>query len=136
VLRNSGAANGDGAIVRPLRAAHFDVAASDLVDYGGAGIMAGVDYLAAPLPAGVTGIVTNPPYKLAERFARQVLDEVPICRCYCGRIFSKAPRGCPFSARPAGAGLDQVAALADDAPASLDGLDRAQQHLLRLVRVG
>ena len=92
-------AAGDGAIVRPLRAAHFDVAASDLADYGGAGIMAGVDYLAAPLPAGVTGIVTNPPYKLAERFARKVLDEVPICPCYCGRIFSRAPRGCPFSAR-------------------------------------
>jgi len=38
-------AAGDGAIVRPLRAAHFDVVASDLVDYGGANIMVGVDIL-------------------------------------------------------------------------------------------
>ena len=33
-------AAGNGAIVRPLRAAGFDVVASDLVDYDGAGIMA------------------------------------------------------------------------------------------------
>jgi hypothetical protein len=38
-------AAGDGAIVRPLRVAHFDVVASDLVDYSGAEIKAGVNYL-------------------------------------------------------------------------------------------
>ena len=59
--RLSEPAAGNGAIVRPLRVAHFDVVASDLVGYGGADIMAGVDYLVAPLPAGVMGIVTNLP---------------------------------------------------------------------------
>jgi hypothetical protein len=92
-------AAGDGAIVQPLRAAHFDVVASDLVDYGGANIMVGVDYLTAPLPAGVTGIVKNPPYKLAVRFAARLSMRFPICRCCCGRTFWRAPRGCPFFAR-------------------------------------
>jgi hypothetical protein len=71
-------AAGNGAIVRPLRAAGFDVVASDLVNCGGAGIMAGVDYLTAPLPAGITGIVTNPPHKLVVKFACKALDEVPV----------------------------------------------------------
>jgi hypothetical protein len=41
-------AAGNGAIVQLLRAADFDVVGSDLVDYGGAGITAGVNYLTAP----------------------------------------------------------------------------------------
>jgi hypothetical protein len=69
-------AAGDGAIVRPLRAAGFSVVASDLVDYGGADIKAGIDYLKAPLPPGVRGIVTNPPYMRALAFARKARDHL------------------------------------------------------------
>ncbi len=68
-------AAGDGAIVRPLQEAGFTVIASDIADYGLAGCRAGVDYLTAgPIP-GVQGIVTNPPYKLAARFAEKALGQ-------------------------------------------------------------
>ena len=70
-------AAGDGAIVRPLQAAGFTVVASDIADYGLTGCRTGIDYLAAkPIP-GVGGIVTNPPYKLAMRFAEKALREAP-----------------------------------------------------------
>jgi hypothetical protein len=52
-------AAGDGAISSPLQAAGFDVVASDIADYGGEAITPGVDYLTAPLPSGVEGVVTN-----------------------------------------------------------------------------
>jgi hypothetical protein len=68
-------AAGDGAIVRPLQAAGFTVVASDIADYGLVDCESGVDYLTAkPIP-GVEGIVTNPPYKLAVRFAEKALRE-------------------------------------------------------------
>src|ERR1700730_18525127 len=89
-------AAGDGAIVQPLRAAHFDVVASHLVDYGGAGIMAGVDYLVAPLPPGVTGIVTNPPYKLAVKFSCKALDEVPYLALLLRTNFLEGTARLPF----------------------------------------
>jgi hypothetical protein len=66
---------GDGAIVRPLLAAGFTVIASDLVDYGMEGCRTGLDYLKAPPLSGVYGIVTNPPYKLAMKFAEKALRE-------------------------------------------------------------
>jgi hypothetical protein len=68
-------AAGDGAIVRPLQAAGFRVIASDIVDYGLPGCRIGVDYLSAEPVPGVEGIVTNPPYKLAMRFAEKALRE-------------------------------------------------------------
>jgi hypothetical protein len=68
-------AAGDGAIVRPLEEAGFKVIASDIADYGLAGCKVGMDYLSSsPIP-GVQGIVTNPPYKLAIRFAEKALGE-------------------------------------------------------------
>jgi hypothetical protein len=69
-------AAGDGAIVRLLRAAGHSVIASDVHDYGleGCGIR---DYLTAEPPAGIEGIVTNPPYRLAQQFAEKALGEVP-----------------------------------------------------------
>jgi hypothetical protein len=61
--------------VRPLQAAGFTVVASDIADYGLVDCQTGVDYLTAkPIP-GVEGIVTNPPYKLAMRFAEKALRE-------------------------------------------------------------
>jgi hypothetical protein len=68
-------AAGDGAIVRPLQAAGFRVIASDIADYGLANCRIGVDYLSAKPVPGVEGIVTNPPYKLAMRFAEKALRE-------------------------------------------------------------
>lgn len=57
---------GRGAIVRPLEAAGYDVALSDLVDYGTAtrdGECQGVaDFLATKQADGAYDIVTNPPY--------------------------------------------------------------------------
>ena len=63
---------GDGAIVRVLEAAGFTVLASDIRDYGCAGTVV-LDYLAVPALAIMMGIVTNPPYKQAERFARKAI---------------------------------------------------------------
>ena len=69
-------AAGDGAISSPLRAAGFDVVATDIADYGGEGIRTGVDYLSAAPPSAVEGIITNPPYRLAVEFAQKALTEV------------------------------------------------------------
>jgi hypothetical protein len=71
-------AAGDGAIVRPLRSAGYAVVASDIADYGMEDCRVGFDYLSTTLPEGVEGIVTNPPYKLAVRFAEKAAREV----CY------------------------------------------------------
>ena len=109
-------AAGNGAILQPLRAAGFDVVGSDLVDYGGAGITAGVDYLIAPVPAGVTGIVTNPPFKLAIKFACKALDEVPYLALLLRTNFLEGTERLPvFPRAPADADLVELAALADDA---------------------
>jgi hypothetical protein len=70
-------AAGDGALVRPFVAAGFTVIASDIADYGLEGCRSGVDYLKSePFPE-VEGIVTNPPYRLAMRFAEKALKEAP-----------------------------------------------------------
>ena len=70
-------AAGDGAIVRPLQEAGFTVIASDIADYGLVGCSVGINYLEAPPLDDVEAIVTNPPFKLALRFAEKALSEVP-----------------------------------------------------------
>lgn len=70
-------AAGDGAIVRPLREAGHTVIATDIADYGLADCKTGVDYLKAKPVAGVGGVVTNPPYKLAVQFAQKAIREAP-----------------------------------------------------------
>src|SRR5262249_9136830 len=69
-------AAGDGAIVNPLRETGRLVIASDIHDYGLEGC-AIRDYLTADPPPGIEGLVTNPPYRPAEEFARKALSEVP-----------------------------------------------------------
>ena len=69
-------AAGDGAIVKPLRKAGHIVFASDIADYGLGGCEI-ADYLRTPVIDGVEGIVTNPPYQLAEEFAKKAIAEVP-----------------------------------------------------------
>lgn len=89
-------AAGDGAIVRPLCAAGFDVVATDIVDYGGDSIAPGVDYLTAALPRGVTGIITNPPYRRAVEFARKALGEVPYLALLLRTNFLESTTRLPF----------------------------------------
>jgi len=69
---------GPGSIVRTLRAAGYRVAASDIIDYGCSNATSGVDFLSLRrAPAGVTAIITNPPYKFANEFVRRALALVP-----------------------------------------------------------
>jgi hypothetical protein len=68
-------AAGTGAIVMPLRDAGHIVTASDVYDYGLPGCLI-MDYLTAALPLGIEGIITNPPFCLAEAFLRKALSEV------------------------------------------------------------
>jgi len=61
---------GDGAICSVLAERGYDVLATDLIDRGyGEG---GHDFFSSPYTA--QNIVTNPPYKFAERFVRHALD--------------------------------------------------------------
>lgn len=70
-------AAGRGAIARELRSAGHVVVMTDLVDWPGAdrGIRSGVDFLwDTKPPFGVSTVVTNPPFKLADQFIRHGLD--------------------------------------------------------------
>jgi len=67
---------GAGNIVFPLQQSGRFVVASDIHDYG---LVAGADvfnYLTTPLPYLVDGLITNPPYRLAQKFAEKALAEV------------------------------------------------------------
>jgi hypothetical protein len=70
---------GPGSIVRVLRAAGKKVLATDLVDYASADQdFAGRDFLMeSRAPANTAAIVTNPPYKLAEKFVAHALMLAP-----------------------------------------------------------
>jgi hypothetical protein len=71
-------ANGRGAISNVLRAAGYRVIATDLVDYGCPDATGGVDFLTqASAPAGVTTILTNPPFMHANAFVRHALALAP-----------------------------------------------------------
>jgi hypothetical protein len=69
---------GRGAIVRPLRAAGHEVIGSDLVDHGDPTHFYRRDFLMEKLPSGCEGIVTNPPFKLAEQFAAHAIAICPL----------------------------------------------------------
>lgn len=69
---------GRGAIVRPLRDAGHEVVGSDLVDYGDPTCFWRRDFLLEQkAPNGCEAIVTNPPFKLAEKFVAHALLLVP-----------------------------------------------------------
>lgn len=69
-------AAGDGAMVRPLRAAGHRVFAADIADYGFPLDHLG-DSLVLPPLVGIAGMVTNPPFALALRFAEKFTNELP-----------------------------------------------------------
>src|SRR5581483_4610616 len=65
---------GPGSIVRELRAAGHLVYATDLVDYGCPDSEARIDFLLERQPSFCVGaVVTNPPYKLANKFVSHAL---------------------------------------------------------------
>lgn len=72
--------SGRGAISRELKAAGYSVVSQDLVSYDGADddIVSGIDFLMeTKAPNGVSAIITNPPFKLADEFIRHGLSLVP-----------------------------------------------------------
>jgi hypothetical protein len=70
---------GDGAIALPLRAAGYEVFATDLVERGCPDSGSGLDFLMMPhlVTKNFEGIVTNPPFKLARAFVDRALDLAP-----------------------------------------------------------
>jgi hypothetical protein len=69
---------GPGAIVRVLRASGRAVHATDLGDWGCPDSIARVDFLMElRAPVGITAIVTNPPYMIANRFIHHACALVP-----------------------------------------------------------
>jgi hypothetical protein len=71
-------AAGRGAIVNVLRAHGHEVLASDIADYGEPTHFANRDFLAeTKLPKGVECILTNPPFRIIELFAKHALDLCP-----------------------------------------------------------
>lgn len=64
---------GDGAMARVIEAAGYRVMASDIVDRGYG--EAGRDFLLeTQLPTGCESVITNPPFRLATRFAEHALQ--------------------------------------------------------------
>jgi len=92
-------AAGDGAIVRPLRQAGYEVIASDVADYGLDDCKVGVDYLRAKRPDKAEAVVTNPPYKLAMRFAEKAIGEVPYLALLLRTNFLESTSRMPFFQR-------------------------------------
>ena len=69
-------AAGRGAMVGPLREAGYKVAASDIRDYGVEGARV-LDFMSFTQPSPFEAIVTNPPYRFANEFARKGLELAP-----------------------------------------------------------
>jgi len=65
---------GSGAILDVLRAAGHIVHGSDIADYGWPHTVVR-DYLAGPVEMNGVAIVTNPPYRLAQKFIQKALDD-------------------------------------------------------------
>jgi hypothetical protein len=65
---------GNGQLLETLRAAGHIVHGSDIVNYGWPHTVIR-DYLAEPVEMGDVGIVTNPPFRLAEEFIRKAIAD-------------------------------------------------------------
>jgi hypothetical protein len=69
---------GPGSIVRTLRAAGYRVIATDLMDYGCDDSSGGIDFLKQErAPESAQTIITNPPFRYANKFVRHALALVP-----------------------------------------------------------
>jgi hypothetical protein len=86
-------AAGPGAIVRLLRDHGHAVIASDLIDYGN--LHFARDFLGEiGAPTGCEAIVTNPPFKLAERFVEHALWLCPLVIMLLRLAFLESERRC------------------------------------------
>jgi hypothetical protein len=70
-------AAGDGAIANVLRAYGFPVICSDIVERAFPLHFTGDFFTQSKAPAGTTTIITNPPYRQAQRFAEHALELLP-----------------------------------------------------------
>jgi hypothetical protein len=85
-------AAGRGHMAAELRKHGHTVVASDLNDYENkvSGVLSGIDFFESFLPSGVTGILTNPPYKdkMAEKFVLKMLShDVDFVAVFCRMQF-------------------------------------------------
>jgi hypothetical protein len=87
---------GDGTgILDPLRAAGHEVIGSDLVDYGRPDCFWRRDFLMErKAPDGCEGLVSNPPFKLAEQFIAHALDLCPHVAMLLRLAFYESERRC------------------------------------------
>jgi hypothetical protein len=84
---------GRGSITRVLRAHGHAVIASDIFDYGGLHFVR--DFLGEiGMPAGVEAIVTNPPFKIAEKFVEHALQLAPLVVMLLRLAFLESERRC------------------------------------------
>jgi hypothetical protein len=99
---------GRGAIANILRAHGHRVVCTDLIDYGISTAICGMDFLkTSELPPGVSTILTNPPYKLANEFVAHALELCPNVIMLLRLAFLESERRCPVLD---GAGLNRVLA--------------------------
>ncbi len=93
---------GDGAIVKPLREAGYSVHATDLVARGCPDSESGNDFLMPfVVPEGIQGVVTNPPFKLAQQFVDKALSVSPYVAMLLRLSFLEgAARGPWFQSSP------------------------------------
>jgi hypothetical protein len=98
---------GRGAIANVLRAHGHRVVCSDLIDYGAdPSAIHGVDFLkTTKVPDGVSCIVTNPPYMLANEFTAHALELCPNVMMLLRLAFLESERRSPILD---GAGLRRV----------------------------
>ena len=86
-------AAGDGGTVVPLRERGFAVICSDVVARGGFPLHFVADFFSLTCaPAGITTILTNPPYREAQRFPTQTLTAMKRARARADRHRNGAAR--------------------------------------------
>ena len=81
---------GHGNIVKELRAAGHTVYASDIADYACG--LAGVDFLTTELRPPADAILTNPPFKLIQKFVERALELSPLTVMLCRLAFYESDR--------------------------------------------
>lgn len=87
---------GNGAIVIPFRNRKYDVVATDLHDWGCPNSVSGVDFLSTAADSVAAqmavdyahyGIVTNPPFNMAEEFVERAVSLAPYVAMLCRLAF-------------------------------------------------
>jgi hypothetical protein len=128
---------GHGNIVNVLRAAGHEVLASDLADYGDPTHFYRRDFLMEKLPRGCEGIVTNPPYRLAEQFVAHAIAICPLVVMLMRLAFYESARRSHILEN---CGLARIPLFSQtpphDAPRQVGGPQGQLGHGVCVVRVG